>query len=121
MFGIVFSKTMLALRFLKKTLPRVGRAPFSAIAVDAPAGSYLPIDDIETRVLISLKKVPPCPVDVTLEQNFASDLKFDSGLRKDLNEHIAQEFAVHIPAAEVEKFVNGVAVVNYISKHPKAR
>ena len=114
-------ETMLALRSLKQTLPRIGRAAFSAVAVDAPAGSYLSIQEIEARVLSSLKRVPPCPVNVTLEQNFASDLKFDSGLRKDLNEHIAQEFAVYIPNADVEKFVNGAAVVQYISKHPKAR
>lgn len=112
---------MLALRTLKQSLPRFGRAAFSSTAVEAPAGSYLSVHDIEARVLSSVKKVPPCPVDVTLEQNFAGDLKFDSGLRKDLNELIALEFSVHIPGADSEKFVNGATVVNYISKHPKAR
>lgn len=112
---------MLALRSLKHSLPRFGHASFATVAVEAPAGSYLSVHEIEARVLTSLKRIPPCPVNATLEQNFAGDLKFDSGLRKDLNDHIALEFSVHIPSTDSEKFVNGAAVVNYISKHPKAR
>lgn len=112
---------MFAGRLLKQSAVRVGRAAFSSAASEAPAGSFLDTKEVTRRVLSVVRSVRPCPENVTVDQNFAGDLQFDSMLRKGLNDSIAEEFCLHIPDAEREKFVSGAAVVNYISKHPKAR
>lgn len=93
----------------------------SSVAIEAPAGSFLSKNEVTRRVLDVLRSVKSCPTDVSVEQNFASDLKFDSMIRRDLNNKIADEFCVHVGAGESEKFVNGASVVSYITKHPKAR
>jgi acyl carrier protein len=107
-------------RSLKFYAPRLSRAA-SAVAVEAPAGSYLSSNEVSARVLEVLKSVKSCPADVTFEHNFASDLRFDSMIRKEIINKVSDQFCVPISAADSEKFVNGGAIAQYISKHPKAR
>lgn len=108
-------------RLLKQSAFKVGRVAFSTASSAAPAGSFLDSQEVTRRVLSVVRSVRPCPENVSIDHNFAGDLQFDSMLRKGLNDSIAEEFCLHIPDAEREKFVSGAAVVNYISKHPKAR
>lgn len=106
-------------RTIRLVAPRFSRT--LASTVEAPAGSYLPKEVVSARVLNVLRTIKPVPENVTLEQNFASDLQFDSMLRRELNTKLSDEFCIHLTGADSDKFVNGNSVVGFFSKHPKAR
>lgn len=107
-------------RSVKLIVPRFYRSVTSA-AIEAPAGSYLSADVVSSRVLDVMRSIKSCPHTVTLEQSFASDLQFDSMIRRELNNRLSDEFCIHLNSADSEKFVNGNSVVGFFSKHPKAR
>ena len=112
---------MFAVRSLKQSVGRIGRASLSSVVVEAPAGSYLNVSEVTQRVLKVMKAIPPVPDTVSVDQYFVSDLGLDSGLRKDLNNGIVKEFCVIIPESDQERFISGASIIKYIAAHPKAR
>lgn len=105
---------------LKSCVPRMARR-FASTSVVAPGRSYLPPAEVLQRVTEALQSIKPCPTDINMESNFASDLKFDSMIRKEINARVADEFCVHISSDVSDSFINGAAIVEYIAKHPQAR
>jgi acyl carrier protein len=116
----VSKESMQVARSIRAVAPRLGRA-FANVSVEAPAGSFLPEELVSARVINVLRQIKACPEKVTLEQSFASDLHFDSMLRRELNNKLSDEFCIPLTSAETEKFVNGASVVKFFTKHPKAR
>lgn len=111
---------MLAVRSLRVQAPRIGRY-FASVAVEAPPGSYLPADVVQTRVLKVLKGIKYCPSDITLEHKFTAELEFDSGILKEIHDGLSNEFCIPLTEAERAKFIDGAAAVSFFTKHPKAR
>lgn len=103
---------------VRRTFAAVAKRQFSAV----PAGSYLSVEEVTTRVLDVAKSMKHCPTNVlSANSHFASDLGFDSLLRMDLNKRLAAEFCVKIEPKLLDTFVSIDAAVNYFSTHPKAR
>lgn len=112
-------------RALKKSAVtgRMSTAPFSRSlsSIEAPPGSFLPLDECTSRVMQALKTVPAMPQEATAGQLFAAELGFDSLMRRELVQKAAAEFCLEIPAADADKFFNGEAIAAYVAASPKAR
>jgi acyl carrier protein len=110
---------MLAVRSLKRGVHQVRF--FASAAVEAPPAAYLSETEVANRVLAVLRASRSCPSSATLNHSFSSELGFDSLHRKDLNSRIMDEFCLQISDKDLDGFVSGAAIAQYIAKQPKAR
>jgi acyl carrier protein len=69
-------------------------------------------------VLLSIKSFPD---DATEDALFVADLNFDSEIRKQINEKLADEFCVPIPKSVTDSLINMNTAIKFFASHPKAR
>ena len=84
-------------------------------------GAFLPVEQVQSRVFDVVKTVKFAPKNVTLSTQLTIENKFDSLLRQDLNQKLAAEFDVEVPAEATEKFTTVKNIVDFFATNPKAR
>ena len=120
-------------------LSRSIAARFSSLRISVPPGSYLAKEEVVIpfkvifffcllsfglqvkRVFDVAFSVKEFPADAKSSDLFVADLKFDSFLRKELNDKLADEFCVVLPNEIQDNIINIDSAVNYFASHPKAR
>ena len=87
----------------------------------APAASFITVESATTRVMNVVRSIRSCPHSAQPDDIFAVDLGFDSMIRAELNQKIADEFCLNIPAVDSDGFASAATVAKYIAASPKAR
>jgi acyl carrier protein len=96
--------------------------PLSRFASSAiPKGSYLPLQDVEERVISVVKSIRSAPPSVERSHHFVADLHFDSLIRKDLTSKLEDEFCVSVSSKDADQFLAVSDAINFFVNHPKAR
>lgn len=107
----VFTKMMRSSAF------KIVRCSMSSV----PTAAYLDVQEVTERVTNVVKSIRSAPPTVDAGAYFVADLGFDSLIRKELNEKLADEFCVTVPAKDSELFISVASAIQYFSTHPKAR
>lgn len=94
---------------------------FSTNSANVYPGAFLNADEVRERVFTTVKTVKFAPENLEDDHVLGRDLKFDSELRKSLQEKLEAEFCVKMPKEVTDNIASVRSIVDYFSTHPKAR
>lgn len=94
---------------------------FSTNSANVFPGAFLNADEVRERVFTTVKTVKFAPENLEEEHVLGRDLKFDSELRKSLQEKLEAEFCVKMPNEVTDNIASIRSIVDYFSTHAKAR
>jgi acyl carrier protein len=88
----------------------------------APSAAFFSEKEIEPRVMSVIQSIRSCPDNVVLSAAYATDLGFDSMIRKELVGKFSDEFRVPLSAEDADGILTTVgATVKFFASHSKTR
>jgi acyl carrier protein len=90
----------------------------------AAKGSFLPLEEVQERVLTVIKTHGRLNVPqeyVTPKAHFMNDLKLDSLDTTEIVMEVEEEFMIEIPDSEAYNFNTVEELIKYVAQHPMAK